>query len=328
MELFNPDDTSRYDNFNIITKTYKTVGRHSIELDILFSKNISATSYQNGKGAPILLRYHGGGFTAASSLFPPFFPPWLLQLAEKYSAIIVSPNYRLFPESSLQDAVDDVNDALLWVRDSLRQCVSDEIPFDIDVDKIMVAGDSAGGYMALLVALEHPDLIRSVFVSYPAIDVRSPHFIGGYEKQTLGATPFPATLINEYVDRMKQDPENSIISADPRGDRVPLMLSLVQHGLMGDMFPEDQRRLHPLLKLDDGQRFPRGGVVILHGENDTVVPIEGSFKLRDKVCNLDPGLKLRVVVRKGDHGFDHEADITEEWMSESLEDVTQAWITE
>ncbi|XHF96374.1 hypothetical protein AWENTII_000011 [Aspergillus wentii] len=103
MDFFNPLDTSRFANLNILTTTYKTVNDHEITTDVLYPKSLTSSTPR-----PVLLRYHGGGFFSGSSLFPGFFNPWYIELAERYGAIIISPNYRLLPESSIEDTLEDI----------------------------------------------------------------------------------------------------------------------------------------------------------------------------------------------------------------------------
>ena len=88
---FNPDDLSRFDNFHVLTTPYKTVHSQPITLNVLYPKNLKISP----NGQPILIRYHGGGLIAGASMFPDFVGRWLLELVERHSAIIVSPDYPL-----------------------------------------------------------------------------------------------------------------------------------------------------------------------------------------------------------------------------------------
>src|ERR1051326_3341962 len=106
MAHFDPDDFSRYSEFTIFSTTYKTVSGHQITTDVLVPSKLitssqSTSSSEASQTRPVILRFHGGGFVTGSSLFPDFFPKWALELALRQSAVIVSPNYRLLPESSM-----------------------------------------------------------------------------------------------------------------------------------------------------------------------------------------------------------------------------------
>lgn len=83
-----PDDLSSFAAFHIHNTVYKTVDSHEIHLDVLLSKDFAARP----DGAPVILRFHGGGLITGASLTPLFFPQYLLDLAVKHSAVIVSAN--------------------------------------------------------------------------------------------------------------------------------------------------------------------------------------------------------------------------------------------
>lgn len=81
---------------------------------------------------------------------------------------MVSPAYRLAPEDPFPAAVDDAWAVLQWARDH-----ADEIGGD--PERISVMGDSAGGNLAAVVALQARDdsgpRLRSQVLIYPAVDM-------------------------------------------------------------------------------------------------------------------------------------------------------------
>jgi acetyl esterase/lipase len=83
---------------------------------------------------------------SGSSLFKPWFPQWLLELAVAKSAIIVSPNYRLLPESSGLDILDDLNTFWKWLHSDMRDVLktSGTPGLKGDLNRIITEGDSAG----------------------------------------------------------------------------------------------------------------------------------------------------------------------------------------
>ncbi|RYP52431.1 hypothetical protein DL768_002397 [Monosporascus sp. mg162] len=327
MANFNPDDYSRFSDFDIIGATYKIVSGHEISSHILIPKRLTIQSVSSAP-CPILLRIHGGGFVSGSSLFPDFFAPWHLELASRHSAVIVTPDYRLAPESTIDDAIEDIEDFWKWIHVQLPSFVHKKTNgiVRVDTSRIMTAGDSAGGYFSLLLGLRHPEEIRAVTAAYPLVDSKSRHFVESYEKPMFGFPHLPASLIEEHRDKIRNGQVPSIISADPRLERAELMFGFVQHGAYKDIFPQNRRELFLLDKLDDGARFPRGGVFLWHGKGDTVVPVEGSIKLSDKLRDVDPNLKFRLAVEEGDHGFDANAKIDDEWMANGLRDLLSAWL--
>lgn len=90
MEALDASDTARFEGFHIINKIYKTINGHTIDLDILYPKTLSVSDTSE-LASPVLLRFHGSGLVAGSSLYPPFFAPWMLQLVQYHSAVLVRP---------------------------------------------------------------------------------------------------------------------------------------------------------------------------------------------------------------------------------------------
>jgi acetyl esterase/lipase len=157
------EDLSGFGAFNVHNAVYKTIDSHNLDLDVIIPKDFT----QPANGAPIILRYHGGGLITGSSLTPLFFPQHLLDLATKHSAIIVSPNYRLLPESTITDILDDTEDNWKWLHSSLGSFLQTiDAKFTPRLDQILVYGESAGGYLALQVGFDHPTSIRSLAIAY------------------------------------------------------------------------------------------------------------------------------------------------------------------
>ncbi|KAF2177391.1 hypothetical protein K469DRAFT_720734 [Zopfia rhizophila CBS 207.26] len=194
----------------------------------------------------------------------------------------------------------------------------------IDLDRIMTAGDSAGGYLSLMLGLSHPEAIRAVTASYPMVDVKSRHYQEANGKPMFGRPYFPRRVVDEHLSKLRKGEAPAIISADPTLERVQLMFCFYQNGLCREFFPVEKRELFPLDRLDDGTRFPHGGMFVWHGKGDTVVPTEGSMRLKEKVEEVDPELNFCLAIEEGDHGFDADAKIDDKWMADGLKDLVTA----
>jgi acetyl esterase len=92
---------------------------------------------------PILVYYHGGGWTIGSVTT---YDSLCRGLARDSGAILVSVDYRLAPEHPFPAAVEDAHLALWWVARN-----ADDL--GADVGRLAVGGDSAGGNLATVVAL-------------------------------------------------------------------------------------------------------------------------------------------------------------------------------
>ncbi len=93
---------------------------------------------------PVLLYVHGGGWVIGDL---DAYGPICRELCGAVGCIVVSVDYRLAPEHRFPAAADDVDLALHWVVSRCQE-------FGGDPQRIAIAGDSAGGNLAAVTALE------------------------------------------------------------------------------------------------------------------------------------------------------------------------------
>lgn len=113
---------------------------------------------------PVLLFFHGGGFTVGSVAT---HGPLCRQLAYLAQCAVVSVDYRLAPEHLMPTAAEDAYAATVWLAAQATR-------FGADGSRIAVAGDSAGGNLAAVVALlardrGGPPIAHQVLI-YPGTD--------------------------------------------------------------------------------------------------------------------------------------------------------------
>jgi acetyl esterase len=110
---------------------------------------------------PVLVWIHGGGWVIGS---PVESQATARDLAAGAGCIVVSLDYRLAPEHKAPAALDDCIAATRWVLGHAGELGGDP-------GKVAVGGDSAGGNLAALVALEFGDRLRYQVLVYPAADL-------------------------------------------------------------------------------------------------------------------------------------------------------------
>ena len=92
---------------------------------------------------PVLLYFHGGGFTIGSIATHDILCRQLSHLA---GCAVVSVDYRLAPEHKFPAAAHDAEDALRWVATHANG-------LGLDSERLAVGGDSAGGTLAAVCAV-------------------------------------------------------------------------------------------------------------------------------------------------------------------------------
>lgn len=109
------------------------------------STNITARIYKPvGDGVfPLIVYFHGGGWTIGSINT---HDPICRALCVWTKAVVISAHYRLAPEYPFPIPLEDSYQATLWVQKNAKS-------LGADGNKLIVAGDSAGGNLAAVVCL-------------------------------------------------------------------------------------------------------------------------------------------------------------------------------
>lgn len=103
-------------------------------------KCVLDVSYKPGvKKVPVIVWFHGGGLTGGEKYTPEEL------LTDDY--VVVSVGYRLYPEVSVAEIIDDAAAAVAWVDKNISK-------YGGAVDKIVLTGHSAGGYLVAMLALD------------------------------------------------------------------------------------------------------------------------------------------------------------------------------
>jgi acetyl esterase len=118
------------------------------------------------EGAPnsVIVYFHGGGWVIGAL---DEFDTMGRQLANRTGAVVALVDYRLAPEHRYPTAAEDAWAALTWIEENLPERAGARLP-------LVVAGDSAGGNLAAIVAQRAraaggPDIAQQVLV-YPVTD--------------------------------------------------------------------------------------------------------------------------------------------------------------
>lgn len=174
----------------------------------IYTPKTGKTSY------PVIVYYHGGGFVIANL---DVYDASANVLADKVGAVVVSVAYRLAPENKFPTAHNDAYAAYQWV-------VSNAASIKGDPKKIAVAGESAGGNLAINTAIKARDkgimLPTAILAVYPVAgsDMSTPSYTKNAAAKPLDK-PMMMWFVKNYLNNMAEgkDPRINLVAANLKG---------------------------------------------------------------------------------------------------------------
>ena len=172
--------------------------------DVVFDPELIKT-----KKLPVVVNIHGGGFQAGDKCCRQ-------SLSERFASegyFVFNINYTLSPKSHFPNSVYDVVNGYNYIEELAKT-------YNIDLTKVCVTGDSAGGYMAAMVtAISFSEDLRE-HISAPQITYKPSVFVGGcgvYDLvQSITLVDFPFNYVwnigHNFLDnetfKLKKDMSN------------------------------------------------------------------------------------------------------------------------
>lgn len=266
------------------TFTFKKVGELEIKLDVY-----------RGSGdelQPVLVWIHGGGLILGGRGAG---DKHLRETFAGNGSMIVSIDYRLAPETKLPEIIADIEDAFRFIREQGPTL------FRADPNRIAVAGNSAGGYLALAAGHRVEPRPAAVLSLYGFGDLAAPWCTEPSPHPRHNKDPVTREVAFEQV----RGPE-IIHDKDRKGDGLKFYYFCRQQGywtegISGWNPKADAEKLKPFAPIANvNANYPP--TFMIHGEKDIDVPPEESEKMAAKLqaSNVDHRL---IVIKNGGHGF-------------------------
>lgn len=313
------------------THIYKVVGGLSLTIDV------SVPGSFNRETGVVLLHFHGG-FLVSDLLYSQIgffevffcrrrerkanisahkvigekttFPPnWLINTCHRRRWAYATASYRLLPESSGLQIISDALDATRWASQNVAK-------------NIILAGSSAGGYLAVATAADPqaPPLL-AVLSIYGMLDLTSKRYIelgtnlgghppvdcrdaitaieeAGTSGQAIDGYPFPIDPSTDKRFSWIRAIHQNALYPDLKS-RTPGLSTQISSGGM-EVISRDQKPLFPST-FNVTASFPP--MALIHGDEDVLVPVDQSALLAEKLSAVGVKVLFERVAGQG-HGFD------------------------
>lgn len=137
-----------------------------------------------------------------------------------------------------------------------------ETPLELDLERVITTGGSAGGFLSVYLAMTYPDEVRACTASYPMLN-QDGH-VDSTKAEDLKSSSIEIPDLNHT---------GNIVLSNISEDRSALTLQLIEDGTLLQYFarnsaasPAHRERLYQLQRLEKAKtRLPQGGILILHG---------------------------------------------------------------
>ncbi|PGH23919.1 hypothetical protein AJ80_01981 [Polytolypa hystricis UAMH7299] len=273
--------------------TYKTVGSLPIKLDLYLPP-------KSETNPPILLWFHGGGLLQGSRSG---VAPHMLSGVSKYGFALVSADYRLAPQATIDEIVSDVQDCLTFIHDKLPQHMP--LGVTLDTSRIAASGSSAGGYLALLAGLYSKVTPKVVLSMYPITNPYGKFFTTPQPQRIPDIIPdrhVDKSVVAQYIDRNTE----IVADNDAASTRNKLYFYMMQEANLASLLsvkPGDDTYIIADQLRKRGSYLP---CFILHGDADRFVGIEQAEEVVEALKEI--GADYEYERLEGlDHVFDNDA---------------------
>ncbi len=269
------------------TYTFKTVDGVAIRADVHRSSD--------EKVRPVVVWIHGGALLMGSRTS---VPAQLLELCRSDGYVLASIDYRLAPEVKLPAIIEDLKDAIAWIRrDGPRQ-------FHCDPKRLVVAGGSAGGYLTMMTGCVVEPRPTALVAYWGYGDVDGDWYAKPSEHYLTTAALVPQDEAYASVGRAVVTGTDG--GTDQQKARSRFYLYLRQNGLwpkeVVGFNPATERAKFdpycPIRNIDD--KYPP--ILMIHGTEDTDVPYDQSAAMAKALARRGRPHELITVTGAG-HGL-------------------------
>lgn len=272
------------------TVTYRKVDRLEILADVYRPRGNNVR--------PMIVYIHGGALIRGSRLLTTDYHvlTQVRSFAEENGYALVSIDYRLAPETKLPAIVSDIEAAFAWLGGDGAKC------FHLNTDRMVVVGDSAGGYLTLTTGYRVHPKPKALVALYGYGELNA----DWYAKPN----PYPKYNVRKITkEEAMQQTDGTVISdaSFRKGDSGKIYMYYRQTGLWPQemsgfstgSIAKDIAPYEPVKNVT--REYPP--TLMIHGTQDTDVPFDESLKTAEQFKRHGVPYILRSI-DEGEHSFD------------------------
>lgn len=274
---------------------YKRVGKLEIPLDLYLPNN--------AKTLPILLWFHGGGLLQGRR---DSLAPWMRKASQKGDLAVISADYRLAPQVSVQEILEDVLDCIKFIRNGLSSQVGDGI---LDTSRLAVSGSSAGGYLAIMAGIFAEPKPNVILPIYPITDPLGTFFTNP-QPPALGRPLVAREELAEFLDPKAEQ----VAWNEPNSARQNMYIRMQHDANLAKLLHVPEGKAANKFRLSRQIYGLRScPAYFLHGDADSAVGVEQA----DEVVGAMVGCGIEVQYERV-HGKDHFFDTPPDYENENF----------
>lgn len=202
---------------------------------------------------PVVVFFHGGGWVVCDI---DTHRPLAAAIARGSDAAVLMVDYRLAPEHPWPAAIDDGEAALGWLA-------AEGGDHGLDPTRVAIAGDSAGGNLAAVIARRARDwgapLLAGQWLIYPVIDLpdpaRYPSYVENGEGYGLSGEAM-AWYWSQYAGAATPDQDTIPLLAEDLAGLAPALVQTAEYDVLRDEGEVYAQRLADAGVPVVAQRFP------------------------------------------------------------------------
>lgn len=220
--------------------------------------------------------------------------------------VIMDVAYRLFPETDIMGMVNDVKQAICWMKENAGL-------YGVNPHRIVVGGGSAGGHLALLAAytannsqftpkeLQSNDLsVCAVISLYGTTDLEAVYY---HTNQHLTTRSIPGRPKKRVPTKM---PGWMVKSLGKDYDRLGFNKGFENAGALAPLLgghPDECPETYALFSPVNHVHSACPPTLLIHGEHDIMAPVRTTRKMQERLLAKKVPVVIHILPQT-DHAFD------------------------